>query len=235
MKIPAFLKRHTGRHSFLQNPPEAVNSPSKPDRRFGRGVLGKVGILFLIPLIFLAGGSLSLIIFAFAAMGKPIIPMVLRAGGPSAIFTALPPRRAVLGKSVVGKESRPLILEKYLKSYNSPLADHAQTLINAADKYNLDWRLLPAIAGQESTFCRTIPHNSHNCWGWAIHERYTKKFETWEGAIETVGKGLKEGYIDKGLTTPEQIMTRYCPRSITERGGSWATAVNYFLWEMDNF
>ena len=32
-----------------------------------------------------------------------------------------------------------------------------------------DYRLLPAIAMQESTLCRSIPVDSHNCWGWGIY------------------------------------------------------------------
>lgn len=198
--------------------------------------LNKICILFLVPIIFFLGGSFSIIAFASTALGKPVqIPISKIIPQTKIAYTAPPPGEAVLGKSIVRKEARPLILKKYLEAHNSPLAAHADVLVEAAEKYGLDWRLLPAIAGQESTFCRTIPENSHNCWGWAVHERYTKKFETWEGAIETVAKGLKEEYIDKGYRTPEEMMKKYCPRSITEAGGSWAEGIRYFLWEMDNF
>jgi len=207
---------------------------NKPAFSHGQ-ILAKATLLTAIPVIFFIGGSFSLLVFASIVVGQPVTVILANTARQNILFTAPPPGEAVLGKSIVRKEARPLILKKYLEAHNSPLAEHAQFLVDTADKYSLDWRLLPAIAGQESTFCRTIPHNSHNCWGWAIHTRYTKKFETWEGAIETVAKGLKEDYIDRGLVTPEQIMTRYCPRSITERGGSWAIAVNYFLAEMDEF
>ena len=207
---------------------------SKPASSHGH-ILTKAAVIASIPVIFFVGGNIGLLVFASTAIRQPVTAILTKAARQNILFTAAPPGEAVLGKSVARKEARPLILKKYLESYKSPLAERAQFLIDTADKYGLDWRLLPAIAGQESTFCRTIPENSHNCWGWAIHARYTKKFETWEGAIETVAKGLKEDYIDKGLITPEQIMTRYCPRSITERDGSWAIAINYFLWEMDRF
>jgi len=195
----------------------------------------RVGVLLTLPIIFFLGGSFCLIIFAFHILGSPANLALVSPLNQTTSFSVPPPGEAVLGESIVRQEARPLILRKFLESYKSPLAPQAQTLVDAADKFGLDWRLLPAIAGQESTFCRTIPDNSHNCWGWAIHERYTKKFETWEGAIEVVARGLKEDYIDQGLITPEQIMTRYCPRSITERDGSWAEAVNYFIWALENF
>ena len=38
------------------------------------------------------------------------------------------------------------ILRGYLESYNSPLAEEADTFVSIADKYNLDWRLLASIA-----------------------------------------------------------------------------------------
>lgn len=196
----------------------------------------KIAYVFILPLIFLLGGSLCIIVFATVALNKPIpIPLSKFAPYRRIAFTSEPPGKVVLGKSIVRKESRPLILKKYLEAHHSPLADHADYLIEAANKYDLDWRLLPAIAGQESTFCRTIPEDSYNCWGWGVHSRGTLKFNTWKEAIETVAKGLRENYLDQGYQTPEKIMEIYCPRSVTEANGSWATGVKYFIWELENF
>ncbi len=179
---------------------------------------------------------MSIIIFSSVVLGKPIqIPISKLYPQNKIAYTAPPPGETVLGKSIVRKEARPLILQKYLEAHNSPLAKQAELLVKTADKYDLDWRLLPAIAGQESTFCRNIPKDSYNCWGWGIHTRGTLGFPGWEEAIETVAKGLKNEYIDKGYRTPEEIMPKYCPRSITEAGGSWAKGIRHFLWEMDNF
>lgn len=233
MKIPAYLERFLGNKPDQKNP--APHQSPLPDRQiFQPQLFGKSAILLALPILFLLGGSLCLIVFASYVLGSPI-KIDSTALNQRSAFSAAPPGEAVLGESVVRQEARPLILRKFLESYNSPLAEYAGVLVEAADRYDLDWRLLPAIAGQESTFCRTIPEESHNCWGWAIHESYTKKFETWEGAIETVAEGLKTDYIDRGLVTPEEIMTRYCPRSITERDGSWARAVEYFIWALENF
>ena len=78
---------------------------------------------------------------------------------------------------------------------------------------------------QESTLCKNIPKNSYNCWGWGIYGNKITRFESYEQAIETVSKGLKENYIDQGLVTTYQIMQRYTPSS----NGSWANAVNWVI------
>lgn len=150
------------------------------------------------------------------------------------LFNSPPKDGIVLGSSTIRAEARPVILKKYLQYHRSGLETYSDLLLAVADKYSLDWRLLPAIAGQESTFCRTIPDDSHNCWGWAITEDYTKKFSGFEEAIERVGKSLREDYLDSGLETPAEIMTKYTPKSL-EKGGAWAKGVEYFMWELENF
>ncbi len=116
-------------------------------------------------------------------------------------------------------------LEGFFKKHDSPLFDHAEFIVRTADKYKLDYRLVPAIAMQESTLCKNIPKNSYNCWGWGIYGNKITRFESYEQAIETVSKGLKENYIDQGLVTTYQIMQRYTPSS----NGSWANAVNWVI------
>ena len=130
---------------------------------------------------------------------------------------------------VISGDARVEILRKYLESFDSPLATASADLVAAADKYDLDFRLLPAIARQESNGCKYIPPNSNNCWGWGIHKRGTLKFPDLKTAIYTVAQGLRERYLDDGLTTPEQIMQRYTPSS----PGTWAQAVRQFMSEME--
>lgn len=45
-------------------------------------------------------------------------------------------------------------VDALLASYNSPLEGYGMKFVLEADKNNIDWRLLPAIAGVESTFGR---------------------------------------------------------------------------------
>ena len=99
-------------------------------------------------------------------------------------------------------------------------------LVETAEKYGLDYRLLPAISGVESSFGRAIPVNSYNAYGWNNGNYY---FKNWEDGIEVVARGLKENYLDRGRKTVYQIAPIYCPPSST-----WAGKVLFFMEEIDN-
>lgn len=126
----------------------------------------------------------------------------------------------------IKKDSRVANLKVFFRKYNSDLYEHTEFIVETSDKYGLDYRLLPAIAMQESTLCKNIPSNSYNCWGWGIYGNMVTRFSSYEEAIDTVAKGLKEYYIDKGLVSVEQIMSKYNPSS---PNGSWAHGVMSFI------
>ena len=126
-------------------------------------------------------------------------------------------------------DARVEIVRQYLHRYDSPMKHMAEHLVSAADKNGLDFRLTTAIAQQESNLCKRIPPGGYNCWGWGIHSAGTLGFQSFEEGINTVSKGLRENYIDKGYTTPDEIMKKYTPSS----NGSWANGVNQFLAEME--
>jgi len=116
-------------------------------------------------------------------------------------------------------------LKFFFRKYDSVLYDKSEYIVKMADLYKLDYRLIPAIAMQESNVCKYIYEGSHNCWGWGIYGNKVTRFSSYEEAIETISRGLKLYYVDKGLTTPEAIMKKYTPPS----DGSWAFGVNVFL------
>ncbi len=145
------------------------------------------------------------------------------------LFTAVPSFENIIDQSVTIKEARVAIVEQFLKRFSSPLLPHAKLLVETADKHNLDFRLLPAVAMQESGLCKIIPNDSYNCWGYGIYGDKVLRFASFEEAIETVAKGLSVNYIYDGLTTPELIMSRYTPSS----DGSWARAVRHFMEQME--
>lgn len=130
--------------------------------------------------------------------------------------------------SVSGADARPLLLASFLKRHQSPLSPYeewGEILVKIADRYDLDFRLLPSIAMQESNLCKKIPEGSFNCLGLGIHSRGTWGFENYESNFEAAAKILKTNYIDIGLTTPELIQKKYTPSS----NGSWQFAVNQFM------
>lgn len=94
------------------------------------------------------------------------------------------------------------VIKKVLNRYNSPLTDNVDDFLKTCGKYNLDCYLLPAIAGLESTFGKFIYPNSYNPFGWG--GGYIM-FANWNEGIETVGRGLRERYVNLGAQTTVEI------------------------------
>jgi len=120
---------------------------------------------------------------------------------------------------------RVLILKEFFNQHNSPLSDYASEFVSEADNYSLDWRLVPAITGVESTFGKRIPINSYNAYGWANGTYY---FDSWDESITLVSKTLKEKYIENGADSLNEIARRYAPPSST-----WSHKVKYFMNKID--
>lgn len=144
------------------------------------------------------------------------------------VYASLPVKIPSIAGHITVADARPEIVKQYLASYNSPLVPFANLIVAEADKYGIDYRFIPAIAQQESNLCHVIPPHSFNCWGWGITSVSSLGFDSYDDGIETVTKGLKENYIDEGLLTPAQIMTKYTPES----NGSWARGVSEFMADM---
>lgn len=155
--------------------------------------------------------------------------ITLLAKNPYRVYSALPKTVGRITSAVKTGDARPVILCQYLEKHNSPMAPYCLQLFEAGEKYELDYRLMTAIAMCESNLCKKSPPDSFNCWGF---ENGATKFQSWEHAFERVAKTLKEGYIDQGLITPEQIMPKYAPPSVAI-GGPWAKCVNQFLEEQE--
>jgi hypothetical protein len=129
-------------------------------------------------------------------------------------------------------DARSIIIKNYLTKYSSPLEPYSHQIVEISDKYSLDYRLLVAIAQQESNLCKKIPPESYNCWGFGIYGDKVTKFSNYLEGLEIVAKTLKKNYIDNGLDTPEEIMAKYTPPSL-EKGGPWAKGVNQFMTDLE--
>jgi hypothetical protein len=167
---------------------------------------------------------------------KPIGPITLSAPQDvkiAASVEALPANSDVLGinTTVEGDDARIQIVSNFLARHESPLQPYdewGRKLVAIADKYGVDFRLLPAIAMQESNLCKVIPPDTHNCLGFGIHSKGTLAFDTFEDSFDRAARELKKNYIDEGRTTPEDIMHKYTPHS----DGSWANSVDQWIAEM---
>ena len=145
-------------------------------------------------------------------------------------FTALPKVAIEIKTALATEDARPLIINKYLSHYDSPMSGMGDYIVKVSDRFNLDPYLVVAIAQQESNLGKLMPKNCHNAWGWGIHSAGTLCFDTWEEGINTFVSGIAEKYVAYGLKTPEQIMTKY---NATSPGGAWAKGINQFLDEIE--
>lgn len=128
-------------------------------------------------------------------------------------------------KNVI-KDNRVEKLRRYLQFYNSPLAPHAYYIVQVADDYHLDWKLIPAIAGVESTFGLYTPYNSFNAYGWNNGKH---AFKDWQEGINYVSHKLKENYINRGAKNVDQIGAIYA------ESPAWAKKVKNYMLAIENF
>jgi len=137
--------------------------------------------------------------------------------------------KSIIKKDISKREEKVEALEKFLEGQKSPLAKNARTFVEVAEKYNLDYRLLPAIACLESSCGKRIIPGSYNPFGWGIYGKNAIYFKSYDEAIEVVGKGIKDKYVSKGLDTPEKIAPVYTPPNPV----GWRNGVNFFISKID--
>lgn len=147
------------------------------------------------------------------------------------LYAALPKSEVLISDDIYHADGRAKIIENFFKTYKAPLADSSNAFIAIADRHNLDWRLLPAISMQESNGGKKVINDSFNPFGYGIYGKVVTKFQSWDEAIERVGRSLREDYLNLGLKTPYQIMTKYTPPSLSKEG-AWAKGVIAFMEEL---
>ena len=126
----------------------------------------------------------------------------------------------IVAKIVAKEDSRAQTLKKFLSANASPMANEADNFVTIADTYNLDWKLLPAIAGVESTFGRFIPNGSYNAYGWNNGKYY---FKNWLDATNSVAMGIKTKWGGRGKISHWKIGPYYAQNPL------WASRVDRFM------
>ena len=142
------------------------------------------------------------------------------------ISTASKPQYVMVATVVATKDNRAERLEKYFAANSSPFVGKAENFITVADKYDLDWTLLPAIAKLESQLGKQVPAFSFNPYGWN-NGKY--RFANWETANEIVANGLRTRYAPTGTITPFRIGRMYAASP------TWAVRVAKYQLEISNF
>jgi hypothetical protein len=136
----------------------------------------------------------------------------------------------VLSASVIAADARTPLLETFLNKYGSPMSPYANLIVEEADKYGFDFRLLPAIAMCESNLGKHVPLKAgFNPFGIAVYTGtlYGKNFESWEHAITWVSQYISDRYYSKGITALTDIQQQWAPPA-AENGNSWANCVQFF-------
>ncbi len=109
-----------------------------------------------------------------------------------------------------------------LTKYNSPMVGLEDVLIATAEKYGLDWTLMAAIAGTESSFAKRMPANCNNPYGWGIYGNNKICFKSLEDSIEGVASGLAKKY---NISSIESIARTY--NKVSTQG--WISHTKFFM------
>lgn len=109
-------------------------------------------------------------------------------------------------------------IDAYFSNLKLPLAGYGASMVAAADKYNLDWRILPALAMLETTGGKNLCENTrngtrnHNPLGFGGCSLYFATFEdAFEAAAKTIsGNGENTSHLYSGKSV-EEILEVYNP------------------------
>jgi hypothetical protein len=123
-------------------------------------------------------------------------PPTVRAGSPAFAFDQTAPNAAQL--------------EDYFKKKAPKLEGTGQDFVSLGKQYNVDPRLIAAIAGGETTFGKHVCAQN-NAWNW--FHRHTcppSVFASYAEGIDRVSKFMRLSYINKGYDTIPKIRLKYC-------------------------
>lgn len=140
----------------------------------------------------------------------------------------------VLSARVEANDAREYLVESFLRKHNSPMAPFSRIIVTQADKNNIDFRLVTAIAMCESNAGKRMPKKDEfNAFGIAVYtgQLHGKSFDSWPHAIEWVSKYIKTKYYDRGITDLKDIGAIWAPPSVAN-GYSWTNCVESFQNEI---
>jgi len=97
------------------------------------------------------------------------------------------------------------LLQRFFNRWECPARALSHVFLEAADDYDLDWRLLPSLSWVESTGGKQARHN--NMFGW---DSGRASFTSLSAGIHTVGYYLSKSdlYRDKSI---DEILSTYNP------------------------
>ncbi len=146
-------------------------------------------------------------------------------------LTAAAGTSQVLSANIISADARVYLVESFLSKHDSPMAPYADTIVAEADRFGIDFRLIPAIAMCESNAGKRMPKKDEfNAFGIAVYtgQLNGKAFTSWPHSIGWVSEYLKTRYYDRGITELRDIGAIWAPPSVAN-GHSWSTCVESFM------
>jgi hypothetical protein len=93
-------------------------------------------------------------------------------------------------------------LERFFRRASCPAVKYARAFVEAADRYDLDWRLLPSISYVESSGGKSAPNN--NLFGW---DSGRAQFASPAASIHEVGYRLSHSALYRDKNTDGILAT----------------------------
>lgn len=109
-------------------------------------------------------------------------------------------------KPAVSTDPRLIRIRQYFIERDCPAHQYAEDFLLAADRHNLDWRLLPSLSMIESTGGKEARNN--NMFGW---DNCDVRFNTHQEGIYKVASRLAQSPFYKGKSLDRKLKT-YNPR-----------------------
>jgi len=118
------------------------------------------------------------------------------------------------------QDPQALKLVRYLKSQGSPIATYnlAELLINTSNASGIDYKLIVAIAGTESGFCR-VNYMGYNCFGYLNSVHYS----SFDSAIRNLIPLISQNYIRKFGTNFKAFAAAYGYQDVAAGAKNLAT------------
>ena len=178
------------------------------------------------------GLSFVLIAFVFKV---PILKAQQLAPEKYSVFSSTPLTIENVDTRIVHIDSKAERIDSIFRKYKCPLAGFGQVFVDEAEKNEIPYWLLPAMAFQESSCGKNTPVvdgiDTYNLFGWAVWGENVHGFDSYEHAIQTVSKYMYTKFYSQNITELCDIMKVYTPPS----NGSWCQGVGYFAEEIESY
>lgn len=180
---------------------------------------------FSVTPLFLIFTSLFLVFISFKDHSITNVFSFLNKPTRTIAYAALPTNLNVMEGVIGQSDSRVQKVHDFYAQNGSPLTSLAEYTVTEADKYGIDYRLVPAIGAQESANCTKGSSTTwKNCWGYGIYGKHKTTFQSYTEAIDTITRYLankKSG----GVDTLEEIGNIWNPSNHND----WKENVSYFM------